>query len=77
MGRVIKFPTITCSDFIKEELLQTLDEHKKIDTGVLLLQSGEDISIFISKYTVELVGALEILKAKIMAEILVEEDEDE
>jgi hypothetical protein len=73
---LVRFPTIKVGDFIKEELLQTLDDHKDIDTGILLLQSGEDISIFCSKYSIELVGALEILKAKIMAEILIEEEDE-
>jgi hypothetical protein len=72
---IVRFPSIKVCDFIKDELLETLNDHKDIDTGIILLQTGEDISIFCSKYSVELVGALEILKAKIMSEILVDEDE--
>lgn len=72
---VVKFPNIKVGDFIKDEILETLNDHKDIDTGILLLQSGEDISIFISKYSVELVGALEVLKTKIMMGILEEEEE--
>ena len=72
---VFKFPNIKVGDFIKDEILETLNDHKNVDTGIILLQTGEDISIFVSKYTVELVGALEILKAKIMQEILTEEDD--
>jgi len=75
-SNVVRFPTIKVGDFIKEEIVATLDDHKEIDTGIILLQSGEDISIFCSKYTVELVGAIEILKAKIMSEILTDEDEE-
>ena len=75
-SNVVRFPTIKVGDFIKEEIVATLDDHKEIDTGIILLQSGEDISIFCSKYTVELVGAIEMLKAKIMSEILTDEDEE-
>ena len=75
-SNVVRFPTIKVGDFIKEEIVATLDDHNEIDTGIILLQSGEDISIFCSKYTVELVGAIEILKAKIMSEILTDEDEE-
>jgi hypothetical protein len=64
------------NDFVREEILKTLDECKDIELGVILLQSGPDITIFCSKYTVELVGALEILKTKVASEILIPEDED-
>ena len=72
---LVRFPAIRVSDFVKEEIVEMFEDHKEVDTGIILLQSGEDISIFCTKYTVELVGALEVLKAKIMAEILLDEDE--
>jgi hypothetical protein len=73
-NNVVRFPIIKVDEFIKEEIMATFDDHKIIDVGIILLQSGEDISIWCSKYTVELVGALEILKAKIMTEILTDEE---
>lgn len=76
MGDVVRFPAIKLRDWIKEEILATLDEHKDIDTGILLIQTGENISIFCSRYTVELIGALEVLKTKITNEILIEDDGD-
>ena len=75
-NNIVRFPTIKVSDFVKEEITGMLNDHKNIDTGIILLQSGEDISIFCTKYTVELVGALEVLKAKIMAGILLDDEEE-
>jgi len=70
LNNVVKFPTIKSCEYIREEILGTLEEHKDIDVGILLIQEGEDISIFTSRYSVELVGALEVLKTKIMVSLL-------
>ena len=74
---VVRFPSLKVHALVKENIDTIFNENKDIDVGLVLLQSGENINIFCTKYSVELVGALEVLKNKILQELLIPVDDDE